>query len=269
SAEPSPLTERMANYLADFKGVAGLPGQQAGGQYTPAANCIDALVPWSELKGLDSLCIDLGVTRFTVLLSAHLAVLHRLTGAPDIVVGVDVAGRDHGDTQRMVGYFVNVVPVRSTLANSAEVLTFRDFSERTAKSLRTVLDHAELPTDQIVQCAREAGIRPAGGLINSLFVMQNFPTGNFRIEGLDINSVDVAASYSKFGMEFFLTESSNGLKYRCHYSKALFGTESMPAVLRQWRQLIKRLVNSPETKFMNVFPDIAAVGGRRVDASVW
>lgn len=47
--------------------------------------------------------------------------LQRYSRCEDIVVGVPFAGRDVEETQRLVGFFVNVLPLRTTLEVGASV----------------------------------------------------------------------------------------------------------------------------------------------------
>ncbi|MBY8854208.1 hypothetical protein K7G98_40620, partial [Saccharothrix sp. MB29] len=53
-----------------------------------------------------------GVTTFMVLLAAFAARLGRLAGQDDVVVGTPVAGRSHPDLERLIGFFVNTLPLR-------------------------------------------------------------------------------------------------------------------------------------------------------------
>ncbi|WP_377155077.1 TauD/TfdA family dioxygenase [Roseateles sp. UC29_93] len=47
------------------------------------------------------------------MMAAFLALMHRRTGGDDLVVGTDVAGRDLPALEPLIGFFVNVVPLRS------------------------------------------------------------------------------------------------------------------------------------------------------------
>jgi amino acid adenylation domain-containing protein len=57
----------------------------------------------------------LSATPFTLLLAAFSALLHRIAGQDDLVVGVPVARRDEGDDHRLVGNCSAVLPLRSRM----------------------------------------------------------------------------------------------------------------------------------------------------------
>ncbi len=59
-----------------------------------------------------------GATPFMTLLAAFLALLHRLSGQPELRVGTPVAGRRSAALAGVVGYFVNPVVVRCELAGA-------------------------------------------------------------------------------------------------------------------------------------------------------
>ncbi|OMF83830.1 non-ribosomal peptide synthetase, partial [Paenibacillus sp. FSL R7-0273] len=58
-------------------------------------------------EGLERIAAETGATLYMVLLAAYNVWLHKYTGQNDIVVGTPVSGRTHGDTEAMIGMFVN------------------------------------------------------------------------------------------------------------------------------------------------------------------
>src|SRR3546814_16151149 len=68
----------------------------------------------------------------------------------DLVVGADVAGREQPELERLIGFFVNVLPLRSRLDADA---TFASFLAQTQDNLLSALEHQDLPFDQIVEAS--------------------------------------------------------------------------------------------------------------------
>ena len=65
-----------------------------------------------------------GCTMFATMLAGFKILLHRLTGQPDIVVGIPSAGQTLMETDSLVGHCVNFLPVRSNCEDEAEAGAF-------------------------------------------------------------------------------------------------------------------------------------------------
>ncbi|MCI3198126.1 hypothetical protein GXP75_21260, partial [Bacillus sp. HU-1818] len=64
-------------------------------------------------SGLNRLARENGSTLYMVLLAAYSALLARLSGQEEIVVGSPIAGRPHEDLEPVLGMFVNTLALRT------------------------------------------------------------------------------------------------------------------------------------------------------------
>ncbi|MER5939054.1 amino acid adenylation domain-containing protein [Streptomyces sp. NPDC001928] len=115
---------------------------------------------------------DAGVTVNTVAQTAWALVLARMTGAEDLVFGAVVSGRPHDLTgvERMVGLFINTLPVRIALRAGEGV------DELLARVQREQLRLAPYHHVRLSEVQRAAG---AGELFDTVLAFENFP----RAEG--------------------------------------------------------------------------------------
>ena len=112
------------------------------------------------LLRVDQAAQRLHINTQAVLLAGLQVVLSRYSGQDDLVVGVPVAGRDRPETQGLVGYFINTLPVRCTLL---EGQTFADVAHAASAATLAALEHSMLPLEQIVAAvgvARTPGANP-------------------------------------------------------------------------------------------------------------
>src|SRR5690606_14695268 len=65
--------------------------------------------------GLRAVGGQVGATLFMTLLAAYYVLLHRLSGQSDVVVGLPVRNRTSEALERVMGFFVNVLPLRMTI----------------------------------------------------------------------------------------------------------------------------------------------------------
>ncbi|CAL9375796.1 condensation domain-containing protein [Streptomyces sp. enrichment culture] len=90
-------------------------------------------------------------TVFTVFLTAVLTVLHRLSGENDIVIGVPCENRTQPGADRLMGCFLNVLPLRVDCSGDP---TFAEFQRRVGERLLDAYDHQRLPVADIVDALR-------------------------------------------------------------------------------------------------------------------
>jgi hypothetical protein len=190
----------------------------------------------SYLTGLARRC---EVSTFTLLLSAFLLLLHRQTEARDVVIGTDVAGRSHPDLENLIGFFVNVVPIRSRLDDT--VMTFRQWIRSLHENVTSVFDHQDVPLDQIMNLARIARGKGASPLLQMLFVMQNTPKRRFDIEGLEIDVIPQLPVSSKFDMAVFVYETDSGFSVDWVYATELYTHDTTTNLTLAWQDILLAL----------------------------
>ncbi|MEY9994220.1 amino acid adenylation domain-containing protein [Streptomyces sp. V4I8] len=115
---------------------------------------------------------DAGVTVNTVAQTAWALVLARMTGAEDLVFGAVVSGRPHDlpGVERMVGLFINTLPVRIRLRSQEGV------DELLARVQDEQLRLAPYHHVRLAEVQRAAGV---GELFDTVLAFENFP----RVEG--------------------------------------------------------------------------------------
>ncbi len=89
-----------------------------------------------------------GTTPFVVLLAAYQALLFRLTGTSDVVVGTPTFGRSQPGFERIVGHFVNPVPLRTSVHTD---MAFRALLDGVSRTVRHALDGQDYPLLLMVQ----------------------------------------------------------------------------------------------------------------------
>ncbi|MFL5541338.1 MAG: amino acid adenylation domain-containing protein [Longimicrobiaceae bacterium] len=92
-----------------------------------------------------------GATPMMALLAAFQALLARWSGAEEVTVGIPVSGRTLPETEEVVGFFVNTVPVRAELAGDP---TFRQVLHRVRDATLGALAHQDLPFERLVESLR-------------------------------------------------------------------------------------------------------------------
>jgi hypothetical protein len=94
---------------------------------------------------LRSLSRSQRVTLFMTLLAAFKALLCRLTGQEDLVVGSPIGGRDQPEVEDLIGLFVNTMVLRTDLSGDP---TFAELLQRVRESTLGAYRNQEVPFDR-------------------------------------------------------------------------------------------------------------------------
>ena len=81
-----------------------------------------------------------------VLLAAFQALLHRYSGQDDIVVGSPIANRNRSEIEGLIGYFVNMLALRTDLSGDP---SFLDLLRRVREVALSAYEHQDLPLEKV------------------------------------------------------------------------------------------------------------------------
>ena len=233
-------------YLNSAPPLSSLPADFARPSQVSHAGSSQRMALSPDLShALNKLAAQRGTTLFTLLLASFQLLMHRQTGQHDLVVGTDVAGRSHPDVEPLIGFFVNVIPLRSRLAD--DQVDFGRWLEHVQTSVLDAFDHQDVPFDRIVELSGIGRERDRSPLIQTLFVLQNTPTERFSIPGLEVEVMPQPRQESKFDMAVFVNESDTGLSVEWVYATALYRRETIEQLTGAWQSLLAQIVEAPST----------------------
>jgi non-ribosomal peptide synthetase component F len=184
-----------------------------------------------------------GVTLYMTLLAAFKTLLHRYSSQTDIIVGADVANRHHVETEKLIGFFVNMLVLRTDLSGDP---TFRELLQRVKEVALGAYAHQHTPFATLVNelnVKREWNRNP---LFQVVFVLQNAPLQDFQLRGLTLSQVNLKSNISPFDMVVSLTEIRGGLEGFLLYSSELFECATMERLLAHYRNLLESIVADPD-----------------------
>ncbi len=177
-------------------------------------------------------------TLFMVLLNAFNSLLHRATGTHDFIVGTDLANREQPALEQLIGFFVNVLPIRARLSDSD---SFDSRLQRLREDCLAAFQHQQVPFDKLVEALqppRTPGVNP---LVQVLFVMQNTPQGTASLSGLEVEHLEPQQQTSKFDLAVFVEEDESGLNLRWVYRTSVLQAQTIARLEQGFEQLLERL----------------------------
>src|SRR6185295_16415276 len=170
----------------------------------------------AELAALSRRC---GATPFMTSLAAFQALLHRYTGQDDLVVGSPVAGRGRLELERLIGFFVNMLPLRADLAGDP---SFQALLAGVRETALGAYAHQDLPFDRLVEDLspdRDLALSP---IFQVVFVVQDAPARPDLGPGIATAAAPVHSGTAKFDLALFLERGSDGLEAIAEHATDLF-----------------------------------------------
>ncbi|CAM8829001.1 amino acid adenylation domain-containing protein [Burkholderia pseudomallei] len=183
-----------------------------------------------------------GVTPYMTLLSSWAAVLGRLSGQEEVVIGSPVAGRNRTEVEALIGFFVNTLALRLDLSSEP---TVGELLKRTKAQVLSAQAHQDLPFDQVVERVKPPRSTAHPPLFQVMFVWQNMPAGELTIPGLTIRAVETPLQTAQFELTLSLQEAGDDIVGHLNYASALFDESTVRRYVTYWRRLLEGMTAGP------------------------
>lgn len=244
-------TERLAGAPAELT----LPADRTRpASRTFAGDTETFALPAGTSARVGDLAADLGATPFVVQIAAFAALLHRYTGARDLVVGTPVTTRDRPELADVVGYFVNIVALRVTVDPAA---TFTDLVEQVRDAAFDAYAHLDAPFDEVVDAlALERTARHAP-LVQVVFGAHAENPAPLRFGPATATRRMHHNGTSKFDLTWS-TFDDGELRGEVEYATDLFDRDTVLRMVGHWRTLLAAALDAPEQPLWRLSPLDAA-----------
>ena len=184
-----------------------------------------------------------GTTLFMTLLATFQLLLHRWSGQEDICVGIPSAGRTRVEIEKVMGFFINTLVIRTTLT---EASSFLDILQQTRKSCLDAFQYQDVPFEKLVeelQPTRDLGRTP---LFQVFVNMVPGDTEPFALHRLKVTRLATGTPESKFDLTLYLRDSAQELSATVAYNGGLFTTTRIEALVEQYQWLLEQIATAPE-----------------------
>ncbi|MCR8844948.1 amino acid adenylation domain-containing protein [Paenibacillus sp. SC116] len=183
---------------------------------------------------------------YMVLLAAYNILLHRYSRQSHILVGSPIANRTMPGLERMIGFFVNTIVIRSEYFGE---WSFEAYLKQIKERCLNVYNNQDVPFDQLVrelQIERNLAFSP---LAQVMFAFQNKLEERLSLTDLQVDKIDVNTKTSRFDVTLFLTETQSGeIAGIYEYNTDLFKRETIERLLENFITILNGIVSVPARK---------------------
>ncbi len=184
----------------------------------------------------------LGVTVPAVLLAGFCVFVYCLTGQGDLVIGTPTADRRHPAFGDLVGFFIEVMPLRVRVDPAAH---FADLVRACSDELLAALAHPAAPLERIVDTLglpRDPGRQP---LVQILFNVYNYPEPHLVLDGLTSRPLVPGLGGSPFDLTVYIAPRDGQHAVDIVYNPDLFKQARAAAFADCYLGLLEALTADP------------------------
>ncbi|OWA08458.1 non-ribosomal peptide synthetase [Streptomyces sp. CS227] len=213
-------------------------------------------LPEEVADGLRALGRERGASLFVTLTALTQLLLARRSGQDDIAVGTAVPGRERAEVEPLVGFFVNILVLRSRLDPG---LPFTAFLDQVRETVLAAFDHQDVPFERLVELVAPERDTSRTPLVQSMVVLQNTPAEPAAFEGLRVERGQLARASSPYEVswEFVEGAAQNGggpLHCAIEYRTALFDAATVERMGRHFTALARAVVADPAVRLDEAAP---------------
>ncbi|MEO3835461.1 AMP-binding protein [Nonomuraea sp. B10E8] len=191
--------------LADLPGPLALPRRPRtrGAETAGAAGTVRAWIGPALHRRLVELGRERGATLFMVLQAGLAVVLERAGAGTDLPIGAPVAGRSCDEVGELVGFFVNLLVLRTDLSGDPSA---GELVSRVRETDLEAFSHQEVPFERVVQelgPVRRPGRHP---LVDVVLALQNNVRAELSLPGAETRVEVVRTGAARFELLVDMTD---------------------------------------------------------------
>ncbi|HSF40181.1 MAG TPA: amino acid adenylation domain-containing protein [Thermoanaerobaculia bacterium] len=176
-----------------------------------------------------------GASLYMVLVTAFRALVSRLTGRLDLVLGSPIANRHNKELEGLIGFFVNMLVMRTDLSGDP---SFGTLFERVREVTLAGYENQDLPFERLVEAKKPERSLSSTPLFQVMFNLLNFPVAPHRLPGLVVDPWQLGTGTSKYDLSLYFFGGDEALGGFFEYSTDLFDPETIERLLRQLEQIL-------------------------------
>ena len=231
--------------LAGVKPFKVIPDRRRPVMPTTNGAIVSRVLPRELTSRAQTISAEQGATLFASVSAALCAMLARVTGEEEIVIGTQVSDRDQVELEPMIGQFVNSLILRNDLTGDPR---FAELVARVSETSAQALEHRHIPIERLIAMVKgERGhANNAPISVNFIFqktFIQNTSYSDFTL--IDMPSLPAGAIYD---LNFFMVERTDGWRFSCQFNTDQFDADTAERLLGYFQRALESGVADPQRR---------------------
>ncbi|NWG15760.1 MAG: amino acid adenylation domain-containing protein [Chloroflexi bacterium] len=204
-----------------------------------------------------------GVTLYVLLLAVFYILLHRYTAQEEIVIGTPTFGRSRAEYAKIIGDFINMLPIRVDLSGNP---SFRKFLAQVRQVMLAALEHQDFPFSLMVERLGRSQNNNRSPLFQVSFDVQRVhqfealsdvfvPRATGRrvdLGGLEIEAYPLPQQEGQFDLVMQILDAGTTLPAVLKYSSDIFEGATIARMVSHYKKLLESTVTDPDQRICDL-----------------
>ncbi len=242
---PSSENPSMEYWKAQLSGVLPileLPSEKIRPPaLTYSGSCVHFSLRKETSKKLAMLSKKEQTTTFSSLLSIFYILLSKYSGQNDIVIGAPVANRNNIEIENMIGFFLNMIPLR---IRCGQTNTYQEILQSIAGVVREAFEHQNISFDLLVETLKPQRDMSHPPIFQVMFAYQNFPIEPSIIDDTTITPLLVDRGATEYDLSLYMWNSDEILSGIFEYSTDIFDRDAVERLTSHFVNIAEKIAES-------------------------
>ncbi len=218
-----------------------------------------------ELAGaLQQMSLERHATLFMTFYSAFAILLGRHCGQEDVVIGVPVTNRYLRETEKLIGLFVNTLPMRLRLSGSP---SYDELLVQAREMILDAHDHQDVPFDRIVSELRVERSIDQTPLCQAMLAFDNVVSTVSPLEGLEVRGLDLEPRAVQCDLLLRVNRHEDEIRAAFEYRSDRFDPATIEQMSAHYLTLLSSIVQGPHRAITDL--PLMTMGERQRLLSAW
>lgn len=190
-----------------------------------------------QVAALEGLARKEGVTMFMLLLGVFKVLIYRYTGQSELCVCSPVAGRRQQEEEKMIGFFVNTVPLHCSLSGNP---LFSNFLQQLKQVTLKAYEYQDVPFERIIEIMEWSRDIEPNPLFQLKFALQNAPEADsIHLDGVSVHPEQQWVINAQIDISMDITAVTDGMVFSLTYRKDLYRDATIARIMEHYMCLLQ------------------------------
>ncbi len=212
-------------------------------------DAVEYEVSEQDTKAFSGYCMQHNATVFMGIISVIKILLQHYTGKTDLTIGTPVAGREQQELSNLVGFFVNMLTIRTTTDPQQ---SFSGLLAHVAANTIAAMSNQQYPYDLLVDKIglKQKDLFKTGFTWHNVSEAENKET--LTVDGITFTKRVSNAEQAFHELWFFGMEQNRKMKFTIRYDTARYSRKTIETLASNMQLVIKEILRNPDVLIGNI-----------------